>query len=80
VSFALFVINAIQMIVIVDVLFSWFVKPEQFPRNITGQLTNPLYGPIRKLMGSTAAGGLDWAPLILLVSLNLIARLFTAPV
>ena len=71
-SFLIFVINAVEIIIIVDAVSSWFAKPDGFPRNVTGPLTAPLYAPIRKLLGSTAGGGVDWAPLILLVALNLL--------
>ena len=76
-NFVLFVINAVQMIVIVDAISSWFAKPNQFPRSITDPLTTPLYAPIRKLMGTTATGGIDWAPLIVIVGLNVVAGLLT---
>jgi len=71
-SFLVFVIHAVEIIIIVDAISSWIVKPDKFPRNITASLTNPLYAPVRKLLGSSAKGGLDWAPLILLVLLNLL--------
>ena len=73
-SFFAFVIRAVEMIVIVDAISSWIVRdPRQFPRNITSQLTAPLYAPIRKLMGNSQ-GGVDWSPLILIVLLNIIAN------
>ena len=75
-SFLVFVFRAVEIIIIVDAISSWFAKPNQFPRSITGPLTEPLYAPIRKLLGSTSGGGVDWAPLILLVALNVLVGVF----
>ncbi len=59
-------------IVIIGALFSW-VKPD--PNNpivqIINRLTQPAYDLIRRLM-PTVFNGLDLAPIILIVALNII--------
>lgn len=61
-------LKTIRWIIIVDAISSWFRKPDQFPRNITNQITEPLYAPIRAVLGGM--GGLDLSPLIMLVLLQ----------
>jgi uncharacterized protein YggT (Ycf19 family) len=77
VSFILFVLNAIEIVIIVDAISSWFIPAGKFPRNITATLTEPLYAPLRKLLGANATGGVDWVPLILLVALNLLGNVLS---
>ena len=65
-------LNVVSVIIIVDAVLSWVQSPESFPRSLTGQLTAPLYAPIRGVLG--APGGMDFSPLILLVILNMISN------
>lgn len=64
----LLMLEVLQWIIIVDALASWFRGPDQFPRNITGQITEPLYAPIRSILGGP--GGMDFSPLIMLLILR----------
>lgn len=63
------VLEVLRWIILVDAISSWFRGPEQFPRNVTGQITEPLYAPLRSLLGGM--GGMDFSPLIMLLILHL---------
>ena len=65
-------LNVVSVIIIVDAVLSWLQLPESFPRSLTGQLTAPLYAPIRGVLG--APGGMDFSPLILLVIINMLSN------
>lgn len=58
------VLEVLQWVIIVDAVSSWFRGPAEFPRNITGQVTEPLYAPIRSILGGS---GMDFSPLIMLI-------------
>ena len=72
------IINALQLLIIVDVVLSW-VKPDpsEFPRNLTTQVTDPLYAPIHAVLNPRVTGGFDLAPLIVLVLLGFMRRMMT---
>ena len=65
-------LHVVSVIIIVDAVLSWVQSPETFPRSLTGQLTAPLYAPVRKIIGS--AGGIDFSPLILLILINALSN------
>lgn len=60
-------LEGLRWVIIVDAISSWFRKPDEFPRNITGQITEPLYAPIRSRLGGS---GMDFSPLIMLLLLH----------
>jgi uncharacterized protein YggT (Ycf19 family) len=61
-------LTALKLLVLADALFSWALKPEQFPRSLTKPLLDPLYAPLRRaLMPFT--GSIDLSPLIALAAL-----------
>ncbi|MDD9941370.1 MAG: YggT family protein, partial [Myxococcales bacterium] len=63
-------INALQMLIIADVVLSWVrPNPNEFPRKLTTQVTEPLYAPIHAVLNPRATGGFDLAPLIVLLLL-----------
>lgn len=65
------ILTALQYLIFADVILSW-VMPDttRFPRNITGQITEPLYAPIRALLRPERTGGLDFSPMIVLLLLH----------
>lgn len=68
-------IQAISLVVIVDAISSWVVRsPNAFPRSITGAITQPLYAPFRAILRPERLGGIDVSPLLVLLTLNLLAR------
>ena len=74
----LMIITGIKWVVIIDALLSWVMPADRFPRSLTGQLTDPLYAPIRALLKPERSGGFDFSPMIvfmLLIALeSMIAR------
>ena len=62
--------------IFVHVVLSW-VKPDttEFPRNLTSQVTEPLYSPIRAIINPQALGGLDISPLLVILLLQFMERL-----
>ncbi len=67
--------RALSLVVVLDVVSSWFVKdPNGFPRSVTGAITGPLYAPFRAVVKPGSLGGLDLAPLVAILTLNLLAR------
>ena len=63
-------------VVIASSLLSFFLSPYHPVREALDRIVAPLLDPIRRVMPS--AGGLDFSPLILIVFVELIARLLTA--
>ena len=74
VTLFLWLLKALENVVIADALISWFANKDTFPRSITSQIADPLCSPFRAL----SLGGLDLSPmpaiLMLQVIHNMIAR------
>lgn len=72
---ALFVLNALQWLVIIAALVSW-VSPD--PRNPIVRFlyasTEPLFRPFRRLVPPSRTGGIDLSPLFVLVLIFLLSR------
>ncbi|HEX7480829.1 MAG TPA: YggT family protein [Polyangiales bacterium] len=69
-------LKALKLIIIGDALLSWFMpNKEQFPRSFTSQVTDPLYAPIRAVIGPDKTGGLDLSPIAMLLLLDLMERM-----
>lgn len=70
----IYLFNALTLIVIARALLSWF---DPGMRSSIGKIlvdiTEPLLGPIRRMIPS--AGGLDFSPIILIILLQLIERI-----
>ena len=65
------VLEGLTWLIIIDAVLSWVVPDRgQFPRNITSQITDPLYAPIRSILNPEKTGGLDLSPLIMLILLQ----------
>jgi YggT family protein len=64
------ILSLLQLIVVADAILSW-VMPDstKFPRNITTQITDPLYAPIRAILRPERMG-LDVSPIIVLVLIH----------
>jgi uncharacterized protein YggT (Ycf19 family) len=76
VSLFLKLLQVLQYIIIGDSLLSWVVPDKtQFPRSLTSQIVDPLCFPFRKLLGPERTGGLDLAPLIVLLVLYLMSSM-----
>jgi uncharacterized protein YggT (Ycf19 family) len=72
-SAVIFALQMLSYLIIADAILSW-IQPagDKFPRSVTAKITEPLYRPLHKLIEPKKTGGLDLAPLILLVAINLI--------
>jgi len=67
-------IDLYSLIVFVAVILSWFqLSPDNPLMRITHTLTEPVLGPIRRILPSM--GGLDFSPLVLLIGLRFLSRL-----
>lgn len=75
-SVILLILTGLKWLIIVDVVLSW-VKPDttEFPRNITSQVTEPLYAPIRAIISPQALGGLDISPLLVILLIQFMESL-----
>ena len=69
-----FAFDAYTLVVLVAVICSWLRLSEDHPViRFTSALTEPVLGPIRRLLPSM--GGIDISPMVLLLALRLIRRL-----
>lgn len=58
-------LNAAKLLIIVDAVLSWILGDEQFPRSLTKPLLDPVYRPIRSVLGGES-GPVDLSPLVVL--------------
>jgi YggT family protein len=69
-----FAFDAYTLVVLVSVICSWLRLSDDHPViRFTSSLTEPVLGPIRRLLPSMA--GIDISPMVLLLALRLIRRL-----
>jgi YggT family protein len=74
-SAVIFALEMLSYLIIGDAILSWIQpNPDRFPRKITSLLTEPLYKPIHMLINPQKTGGLDLAPLIVLVGIRLVVN------
>ena len=69
------IIQGIIGLVIIDAVLSWVQAPNQAPRKYTQQITSVLYAPIHAVIKPQMTGGLDIAPLIVIIGLQFIRGL-----
>ena len=62
--------TVLTILILVDVILSFFVAPYHPLRQLLDGIVGPLLAPIRRFMPQT--GGLDFSPLILLVLIQLL--------
>lgn len=63
-----------SIVVLVAVVTSWIgLSPNHPVMRVTSALTEPLLGPIRRVLPSF--GGLDFSPMVLLLGVQLLRRL-----
>ena len=60
------ILLVLKLLIFVDVILSWTMQPDRFPRTLTAQITEPLYAPIRAVLKPEKMGGLDLSPMVLL--------------
>lgn len=57
-------LNAAKLLIISDAILSWVMKRDQFPLSLTTAVLDPIYEPMRSVLGR--AGPIDLAPLLAL--------------
>ena len=68
-------IDLYSLIVVAAVVVSWTNVPREHPAvRFLDRVTEPLLGPIRKAL--PPIGGIDFAPLVLLIGLSLLRSVF----
>jgi YggT family protein len=68
------IIDVYSLVVLIAVIVSWLrLEPDNPVARVTRALTEPLLGPIRRLVPPIS--GLDLSPMILLLGLQLLRRL-----
>jgi uncharacterized protein YggT (Ycf19 family) len=66
----MYAIMGLKWLIIIDVFLSWVVPPDKFPRTLTGQITEPLYAPIRAVLRPDKTAGIDFSPLLMLLFIH----------
>ncbi|MBK8014732.1 MAG: YggT family protein [Deltaproteobacteria bacterium] len=75
-DFVFFLLRGLSFLIVVDALSSWIVPGrDRFPRNILGHITEPLYRPVRRIFDPGRFGGIDFSPLVVLLTLQVAAGL-----
>lgn len=69
------VITVLSIVILVDILLSYFMDPFHPVRHTLDQIVEPMLRPIRRIV--PPLGGLDFSPIIFILLLQLIARLLT---
>lgn len=67
----------LNLIILVDIVVSFFLSPYHPVRNFLDKIVNPLLSPIRKIIPQT--GMFDFSPLILIILLQVIEYLVLIP-
>ena len=65
--------RAIIILVLVQVLLSYFMSPDHPLRQTIDNILEPIYAPIRKYLPKT--GMLDFSPIVLIIAVQLLSWL-----
>lgn len=68
-----FVIRAYMLVIIIEVVLSYFMSPFHPIRQFLYRLVEPALTPIRRIL--PGMGGLDFSPLVLLILLQILDML-----
>jgi uncharacterized protein YggT (Ycf19 family) len=68
------VFNVLRLVILADAVFSWVLKPDQFPRSLTKPLLDPVYDPLRSAL-KPIMHSVDVSPLIALAVLYVLQLL-----
>ncbi len=68
--------NLITLLVVAQALMSYFVAPYHPVRERLDRIMEPFYAPIRRFLPQT--GMLDFSPLVLIILVQIIARLLVS--
>lgn len=67
------IINLLTVLVILYVVFSYFVSPDQPVRRVIDRIVEPMLAPIRRIVAPVS--GLDFSPVILILLLQITGSL-----
>lgn len=70
-----FVSLAISLVIIADVIFSYFLSPYHPIRSAVKSIADPILNPIRRVLPQT--GMLDFSPIVALVIIQILEYLLT---
>jgi YggT family protein len=70
-----FLSRALQVVIIIDIVISYFMSPYHPLRRILDRFVSPMLIPIRKYV--PAAGMVDFSPLILILIIQLVDFVLT---
>ncbi len=77
INYLVLFINALSQLlfwlVLIDVLLSYFMDPYHPVRRALDSVVEPMLAPIRRIL--PPLGGLDFSPLVLLVLIQVLARI-----
>ena len=68
-----FLAQALILVIFVDVVLSWFMRPDQPIRSVLDSVVNPMLDPIRKVIPPIM--GLDLSPYALIILIQFIQML-----
>jgi YggT family protein len=72
------ILSILKYLIFADFILSWVMPdPTRFPRNLTTQITDPLYAPIRALLKPQQTGGLDFSPMVVLLLVQAMQSMLT---
>lgn len=66
------VANILTIMIIAEALLSWFLPPDHPIRAALGQILNPIYAPIRRII--PAMGAMDITPIVVLLLVQVIEQ------
>jgi uncharacterized protein YggT (Ycf19 family) len=70
-----YLLSVLMVWILIDALAGWFMPdPSTLPRSITMIVTEPLYKPLRALVGTVYTGQIDFSPLIVLLAISAMRR------
>lgn len=65
-------LQILKYIVIADAFLSFVRREDEFPRNITREITRPLYAPFHALLHPSKTGGIDLSPIAVILLIGLV--------
>jgi YggT family protein len=71
-----FIFRALELLVLVDIIISYFMSPFNQFRQILDRIVQPMLNPIRRILPAT--GMIDLSPLVLLILLQVLEYIVTS--
>jgi YggT family protein len=71
-----FIFRALELLVLVDIIISYFMSPFNQFRQMLDRIVQPMLNPIRRILPAT--GMIDLSPLVLLILLQVLEYIVTS--